>query len=190
VIGRIRGTLVGLSGSGAVVDVGGIGYEMAMSGRDLGTLPPVGEQLVVYTHLHVREDQMALFGFVTAEGRDLFRDIIGVSGVGPKLALAILSTLTPDRLRMALLSEDVDALVAVPGIGKRSAQKLILDLRARLEISGTSTLAGGGALSEVRDALEGLGYGAGEIREAITGLDAEAEVADLLRSALQRLGRP
>jgi len=188
-IGRVRGTLVERSGSAAVIDVGGVGYEVAMPGRDLGALPALGEEVVVHTHLHVREDQLGLFGFIDVEGRDMFRDLIAVSGVGPKLALAILSTLTPERLRVALVSEDVDALVAVPGIGKRSAQKLILDLRARLEITVGTVPGGGGALAEVRQALEGLGYGGPEITGAITGLDADGRVDDLLRSALQRLGR-
>lgn len=186
-IGRIRGTLVGRSASEALVDVAGVGYEIAMPGRDLGALPALGEEVVVHTHLHVREDLLALFGFATVQARDLFRELITVNGVGPKLALAILATLTPDRLRMALVSEDVDALVAVPGIGKRSAQKLILDLRARLDLE--PVLSGGGALAEVRDALEGLGYGSPEIRDVLSGLDADGRVDDLLRSALQRLGR-
>jgi|SRR3990172_8559326 Holliday junction DNA helicase RuvA len=188
-IGRIRGTLVGRSASEAVIDVAGVGYEVVMPGRDLAALPPLGEEVVVHTHLHVREDHLGLFGFITPEERDLFRDLITVNGVGPKLAVAILATLTPERLRVALVSEDVDALVSVPGIGKRSAQKLILDLRARLEIVGESALTGGGAMSEVRDALEGLGYGAPEIRDALAGLDGDGRVDDLLRSALQRLGR-
>ncbi|OFW66896.1 MAG: Holliday junction DNA helicase RuvA [Actinobacteria bacterium RBG_16_68_21] len=189
-IGRVRGTLVEHAPSGVVIDVAGIGYEIAMPGRDFGALPAVGEEVVLHTHLHVREDQMALFGFATAEGRDLFRELITVSGVGPKLALAILSTFTPERLRLALVSEDVDALVEVPGIGKRSAQKMILDLRARLELAAELSPAGGSSLAQVRGALEGLGYGAPEIREAIAGLDADGEVDELLRSALQRLGRP
>jgi len=189
-IGRIRGTLLDHSGSGVVIDVAGLGYEIAMAGRDLGALPPVGEEVVVHTHLHVREDQMALYGFTTAAGRDLFRELITVSGVGPKLALAILSTFTPDRLRVALVSEDVDALVEVPGIGKRSAQKMILDLRARLELVTELPPSGSSVLAEVRGALEGLGYGAPEIRDAIAGLDAGGKVDDLLRAALQRMGRP
>lgn len=184
-IGRLRGTLFERTDSGAVIDVAGVGYEVAMPGRDLTALPGLGEEVVVHTHFHVREDQMALFGFATVEGRDLFRDLITVTGVGPKLALAILTTFTADRLRLALVSEDVDALVEVPGIGRRSAQKMILDLRARLELAPTA----GNALAEVRGALEGLGYGAPEIREAIAGLDADAAVDVLLRSALQRLGR-
>lgn len=188
-IGRVRGTLVERAPAGVLIDVGGVGYEVAMSARELAALPDLGEEVVVHTHLHVREDQQALFGFSSGETRDLFRDLIAVSGVGPRLALAILGTLTPDQLRRAILAEDVDALVMVPGIGKRSAQKLILDLRARLGVSADGIPGdGGGGVSEVRAALENLGYTGTEIREALEGLDATTEVSDLLRSALQRLG--
>lgn len=189
-IGRVRGILVERSGAAVLLDVAGVGYEIAMPGRDLAALPALGDEVVVHTHLHVREDQMALFGFASSDARDLFRELITVSGVGPKLALAILTTFTPDGLRLALVSEDVDALVEVPGIGKRSAQKLILDLRARLEMVTELPGSGGSAMAEVRGALEGLGYGGPEIRDAIAGLDADAKVDDLLRAALQRLGRP
>jgi Holliday junction DNA helicase RuvA len=190
-IGRIRGTLVERSGTGVVIDVGGVGYEVAMPGSDLAALPALGEEVVVHTHLHVREDQLALFGFAAAEGRDLFRQLIEASGVGPKLALAMLTALSPAQLHAAVAAEDVDALVAVPGIGKRSAQKLILDLRPRLGIaSGGIPGEEGGAVADVREALEALGYSTQEIRQALDGLDADTGVEDLLRTALQRLGRP
>jgi len=188
-IGRLRGVLAERTTAGVLVDAGGVGYEVAMPPRDSAALPPVGEEVVVHTHLHVREDTMALYGFATEDGRDLFRDLIGASGVGPKLGLAILATLTPDQVRMALTAEDVDTLTTVPGIGKRSAQKLVLDLRARLEMPA-GDLASGGSLSDVRGALEGLGYASAEIREALDGLDTTQAPEALLRAALQRLGRP
>jgi len=189
-IGRIRGVLAERTGLGVLVDTGGVGYEVAMPARDIAALPPVGEEVVVHTHLHVREDVMALYGFSSEEGRDLFRDLIGASGVGPKLALAILATLTPEQLRVALAAEDVDTLTAVPGIGKRSAQKLVLDLRARLAMPEGELVGAGGALSDVRGALEGLGYASSEIREALQGLDTSQAPEVLLRAALQKLGRP
>ena len=187
-IGRIRGTLVDRSAAGVLVEVQGIGYEVMMSSRDLGSLPSVGEEVVIHTHLHVREDQMALFGFGSASARDLFRVLLGASGVGPKLALAMLATLGPDELRAAVLTDDVAALSAVPGIGTRTAQKLVLDLRARLDLPDGVIPGSDSSMSAVRDALEGLGYASVEIREAITGLDSADPVEDLLRAALQRLG--
>jgi Holliday junction DNA helicase RuvA len=189
VIGRLRGMVVSKGIDAAVVDVAGVGYEVALSPRSLGELPAVGEEVVVHTHLHVREDQMSLFGFCSEDERDLFRVLLGASGVGPKLALAMLGSLRPTELRRAVVTEDVDALTLVPGIGKRSAQKLVLELRARLELPEAEMLGGGSALAEVRDALEGLGYQAAEIREALNGLPADGEIEDLLRGALQRLGR-
>jgi Holliday junction DNA helicase RuvA len=189
-IGRLRGVLAERTAGGVLVDVGGVGYEVFMPAGDIAALPPVGDEVVVHTHLHVREDAMALYGFAAEEGRDLFRDLIATSGVGPKLAVAMLATLTPHQLRVALATEDVDTLTAVPGIGKRSAQKLILDLRARLTMPDGELATAGGSVTEVRGALEGLGYGASEIREALDGLDAAQGTQDLLRSALQRLGRP
>lgn len=186
-IGRLRGQLVARHADGVTVDVGGVGYEVAMPVRDLAALPPVGEEVVVHTHLHVREDQMALFGFADEDGRAVFRHLLGASGVGPKLALAILGALGPERLRAAVAAEDVDTLTTVPGIGMRSAQKLVLDLRARLALpSGGIPTTGG--LGAVRSALEGLGYGNAEIRDAVEGLHGE-DVEAMLRTALQRLGR-
>jgi Holliday junction DNA helicase RuvA len=190
-IGRLRGTLVHKDVARAVLDVGGVGYEIAMSPRSLGELPPVGEEAVVHTHLHVREDALSLYGFAAEDERDLFRILLGASGVGPKLALAVLGTLSPSDLRTALLTEDTDALTAVPGIGKRSAQKLVLDLRARLELPDAEAVLGGGgsALADAREALEGLGYQSAEIREALDGSAPVLTVEDLVRDALRKLGK-
>ena len=166
-----------------------MGFEVVMSPRGLGEVPSVGEPAVVHTHLHLREDGVSLFGFPTVEERDLFRILLGASGVGPRLALALLGTLRPGDLRRAIVTADADALCVVPGVGKRTAQRLILDLRARLELPELEEVPGAGSLAEVRSALEGLGYQAAEIRQALEGLPAEGETEVLLRSALQRLGR-
>jgi Holliday junction DNA helicase RuvA len=186
-IGRLRGTLAHKGAAGVVIDVGGVGYDVAMSPRGIGELPPTGEEAVVHTHLHVREDQMALFGFGAEEERDLFRILLGASGVGPRLAMAVLGTLRPDELRRAVLTEDTASLTAVPGIGKRSAQKLVLELRARFEMPDALPQAGTAA-AEAREALEALGYQAAEIREALDTSDAEATVEVLVREALRKLG--
>ncbi len=187
-IGRLRGTLVVVGATGVVIDVGGVGYEVALTAAALGDLPPIGEEAVIHTHLHVREDQMSLFGFTSVDQRDLFRLLIGVSGVGPKVAMAILGTMTTDDLRRAVATDDVAALTAVPGIGKRSAQKLLLELRPRLELS-EAVVGSSGAMAETRAALEGLGYQPEEIRAAMRELSADLPVEELLRRSLQHLGR-
>lgn len=187
-IGRVRGVLADLSPTGVVVDVHGVGYDVAVSSRALGELPPLGEEIVLHTHLHVREDQLALFGFPTVDQRELFRLLIGVSGVGPKVALAILGTLSVDELRAAVVSDDVAALTSVPGIGKRSAQKLLLELRPRLEVPDIG-VAASGSVAEVRVALEGLGYGSEEIRVALAEMPTDLPVETLLKQSLQALGK-
>lgn len=186
-IGRLRGVLASRRGSAVLVDVGGIGHEVTMPTREIGDLPPVGEEVVVHTHLHVREDQLALYGFTTEATRDLFRVLVAAPGVGPKLAVAMLATMTHDQIRVAVHAGDADALTTVPGIGGKTAQKLIIELRSRLD-AGEAPLEPSGGVSAVRQALEGLGYTAGEIREALDGLDTSIEVEDLLRAALQRMG--
>jgi Holliday junction DNA helicase RuvA len=188
-IGRLRGTVAAKGAEGLLLEAGGVGFEVMMAPRGLGEMPPVGEPVVVHTHLHLREDGVSLYGFPTGEERDLFRILLGAGGVGPRLALALLGSLRPNDLRRAIVGADADALCVVPGVGKRTAQRLILDLRARLEMPELEEIPGVGSLAEVRSALEGLGYQAAEIRQALDGLPTEGETEALLRSALQRLGR-
>lgn len=188
-IGRLRGTMVAKRPDGVVVEVGGVGYELSVTVRDLAELPGVGEEIVLHTHLHVREDAMVLFGFSTDRGRDFFRVVLTAPGVGPKLALAMLSTLDVDELHGAIVGEDIDALTVVPGIGKRSAQKMILELKPKLVDMPVGSVAGASsARPQVRDALEGLGYTANEIRTAMESVDGTLPVAEQIRSALQVLG--
>jgi Holliday junction DNA helicase RuvA len=190
VIGRLRGTIVAKQPEAVVVEVGGIGYEVAATPRGLAELPGIGEEAVLHTHLHVREDQLALFGFPTDRERDLFRLLLGASGVGPKVALAICATLEPDRLTQAVLADDTATLELVPGIGKRSAQKLILELRPRLDLPDAELPgATGGPHAEVRAALEALGYQPAEVRAAMAELPGAGDTEDLLRQALQALGQ-
>jgi len=187
-IGRLRGTLVDKSDGSVVVEVGGVGYVVAVTPRTLTNLPPRGEQAVLHTHLHVREDQLSLFGFDTIEDKDLFALLLGVSGVGPKVGLAILATMTPDQLRMAVVSGDTAALTAVPGIGKRSAEKLMVELRPKMEAS-IDTASGSGPMSDVREALSGLGYGPDEIRDTLATMPHDLPIEDLLKRSLQQLGK-
>ena len=188
-IAQIRGILVAARASAVVIDVGGVGYEVAVTPRTLAALAGVGEDVVVHTHLVVREDAHFLFGFFSEADREAFRVLITVSGVGPRVAMAILSVMTAADLRRAVATEDVDALVAVPGVGKRSAQKLILDLRPKLADGGADVLDGGPAPVQVRQALEALGYSAAEIREVAPHLDAGLPIAEQLRAALKSLGK-
>ena len=188
-IGRVRGVVVQRGPGVVVLEAGGLGYEVAITPRGLADLPPLGEEAVLHTHLHVREDHQALYGFLSEPERDIFRALLGASGVGPKLAMAILATLSPAELRRAVGADDVAALEAVPGVGKRTAQKLILELRPRLELADGNLPSEGGGLSEVRAALEALGFGAPEIREALRDMAGEGSTEELLQQALQSLGR-
>lgn len=129
-----------------------------------------------------------MFGFTTADQRELFRLLLGVSGIGPKVALAILGTLTADELRAAVLADDVSALTSVPGIGKRSAQKLLLELRPRLELPDIE-LTGGGPKADARVALEGLGYQPDEIRGVLTSMPGDLTVEELMMRSLQELDK-
>lgn len=187
-IGRVRGDLLAVGADAVTVDVGGVGYEVAVTGRTFEEIPGIGSEIVLHTHLHVREDQMALFGFTTGDDRDLFRLLMGVSGVGPKVGLAILATMTADDLRRVVATDDAAALTAVPGIGKRSAQKLLLELRPKLDVPD-GDLQASGPLGEVRTALEGLGYQSDEISGALRDLPADLPVEELLRRSLQALGK-
>ena len=130
----VRGELAAVEADKAVVDVDGIGFGVFMSGQALGMLPSVGEQVKIYTYLNVKEDAMQLYGFLTRDDLEIFRLLIGVSGIGPKGALGILTGLTPDELRFAVMSKDVKAISAAPGIGKKTAEKLILELKDKLRI--------------------------------------------------------
>jgi Holliday junction DNA helicase RuvA len=188
VIGRLRGTIVDRGLDAVIIDVGGVGYSVTVTPRTLVGLPGIGDDAVIHTHLHVREDQLSLFGFTTTVERDLFDLLLGVSGVGPRVALAILATLTPDDLRAAVVANDLGALTAVPGIGKRSAEKLMLELRPKLEVQ-SDAIATSGPMSQAREALEGLGYTAEEIRGALSMLSSELTVEELVTQSLQQLGK-
>ena len=187
-IGRVRGTLVERRLDSVTIDVQGLGYEVAVTPRTLSGLPGVGEEVVLHTHLHVREDQLALFGFDTAIDKDLFSTLIGVSGVGPKVAMAILGTLTYEQLRVAVSADDVATLTEVPGIGKRSAQKLLIELKPKLDVI-EGELAPSGPMAEVREALSGLGYAPDEIRGTLAEMPEDLTVEEMLRRSLRELGR-
>ena len=186
-IAIVEGTVAERSGDRVVIMAGGVGYELLVSAATLGALPPAGRNARVLTHLHVRDDAMTLFGFATSAERELFVHLIGVNGVGPKLALAVLSVLTPQALRRAVVDGDPDAITVVPGVGKKVAARIVLDLKERL--GGVVELPSLGAIAEVREALVAMGLSNEEVRDATGDLDPDGEPVEvLLRRALQRVG--
>jgi Holliday junction DNA helicase RuvA len=190
VIGSLRGTVLERTATGAVLlEVAGVGYRVAVTTAALSRLVP-GEAAFLFTHLHVRDDALDLYGFDTRDERDTFEALLGANGVGPKLALAAISAITPPALRRAVAESDLDALTVVPGIGKRLAQRLLVDLQARLDGPEREPVVTGTAPSpraEVRAALTELGYGPEEVRDALGRLPDDGSVESLLRDALRQL---
>jgi len=190
-IGSVRGTLIERTAGGeVVVETGGVGYRALVPLSAVPSLRP-GSPAFLFTHLHVREDAMVLYGFPTRDERDTFEALIGATGVGPKLALAILSVHPPTALRRCLAEDDLAALTLVPGVGKRTAQRLLVELKSRLEVPdldlGAGTDVAVGARTEVREALTGLGYSTDEVRDALGQLVDDGEVETMLRDALRLL---
>lgn len=170
-----------------VIDVNGVGYEIQVTPRDLTSLPGIGEEIVVHTHTYVREDDISLYGFAAEWDRELFRVLLTASGVGPKVAMAMLASLTAEQIIRAIVAEDSDALTVTPGVGKRGAQKIVLELAPKL--AGREVeITGGGALVSVRQALEGLGYSTAEINAVVTDVNPEDPLELQIKTALQSLG--
>jgi len=187
VIGRLRGILVERS-SDLVLDVAGVGYVVSVTPRTLAALPGLGEEVVLHTHLHVREDTLGLFGFTTNRELFTFKLLLSASGVGTKVALAILATLTPEAVASAISMEDVTLLSTVQGIGKRTAQKIILELKPKFAAT-EAELPSGSSLAIVKEALQGLGYQGVEIAGVLSGLPDDEPVELQIRLALQALGK-
>lgn len=186
-IAFLEGKVVEKAGDRVAISVGGIGYEVLVPTSTLARVPAVGRQARLFTRLHVREDALTLYGFSTTEERALFDLLVSVNGVGPKVALAFLSVLSPEAFRRAVGSGDVAALTVVPGVGRKMAGRVLLDLRDRLG-GGGGTVAG--PLAEVREALLSLGLSPQEAQEALAGLeDGDRPVEELLRAALRTVGR-
>jgi holliday junction DNA helicase RuvA len=205
VIGSLRGRLLHRGASEVHVEVGGVGYLVVVSPTTAVALGDEGDEVFVWVHHHVREDAQTLYGFATRDERVTFEALLGAHGVGPSLALGILSVHAPLALARILADDDVAALCLVPGVGKKTAARLLIELKARLDIpigdvapavaaggNGNSNGDGAGgaarsARSDVRDALAGLGYSPDEIRTATAELPDDGNVSALLREALQRL---
>ncbi|MGO9455492.1 MAG: Holliday junction branch migration protein RuvA [Acidimicrobiales bacterium] len=192
-IGSLRGTLGARSGEGEVViEVGGVGYRVSVTTAGAAALGSVGSDVFLHVHTHVREDAIVLYGFAHDDERRCFEALLGAHGVGPALALAIMSSLSPATLSTAVLEDDAETLCAVPGVGRKTAARLLIDLKSRLDLPDLSAapFAGAGvgsARAAARAALAELGYGPDEIRAALEGAREDLGVEELLRVALREL---
>ena len=193
----VNGTVAETGPNLAVIDCGGVGYACATTNYTLSQLKK-GERAKLYTHLHVREDIFELYGFSSQAELNSFRMLIGVSGVGPKAALSILSATTPEGLAMSIITGDEKALTVAPGIGKKIAQRIILELKDKLakEQGSFDTRAGvlspvstGGKTQEAASALAVLGYSSQEISAALKGVDTALPVEKIIRIALKKMVR-
>lgn len=197
----IRGTLAEITEEGIVVDNHGIGYAIWVPGQVFNYLPSVGEEIKIYTYHYVREDMMALYGFLTREDVTIFKMLIGVSGIGPKGALAILSVMSTDDLRFAILSEDAKAISKAPGVGAKTAQRLIIELKDKISLEDAfeQKLANQvekiekspitGVKNEAILALTALGYSQSEALKVISGIEIheDSQVEEVLKAALKQM---
>lgn len=191
-IGSLRGEILERDLSGKVlIEVGGVGYVVHVSHRVLAELEP-STQAFLYVHHHIREADQQLYGFVTREERMTFQVLIGVHQVGPALAMAILATHPPKALVDIVADQDVAAMTLVSGVGKKTAERLLVELKSRLDIPMLDGVGGSGAgsgvVADVREALIGLGYADVEIRDTLRDLPPADDAAELLRDALKALG--
>jgi Holliday junction DNA helicase RuvA len=193
---RLRGILVEKDTEGVVIDVGGVGYRSSASLATLRALPSLGEECVMHTRLVVREDAMFLFGFAEREERAAFDVLTAVTKVGPKLALSVLSSMSPQEISEAVARGDVLKLSSVPGLGKKTAERLVLELRGKSlaafgpepVVAGGGGGGGGGPYMEARDALTALGYSLEEAEKALKDVPPQDSVEKYIKEALRRIG--
>ena len=204
-ISYVKGELAAIEEQKAIIDVGGIGYGVFMPHQALAMLPSVGNEVKLYTYLNVREDAMQLFGFLTKDDLEIFRLVIGVSGIGPKGGLNILSCMSPDELRFAIMSGDAKMISSAPGIGKKTAEKLIVELRDKVDIekmldhaahpeetiqTDMAKTSANEMQSEAVQALVTLGYGSAESLRAVKKTSVQCQtVEDILKEALDKAER-
>jgi Holliday junction DNA helicase RuvA len=199
VIGSLRGTLLDRGAGEVLVEVGGVGYTVVVAPTTAVSLGAIGDEVFVWVHHHVREDAETLYGFAGRDEKATFVALIGAHGVGPALALAILSVHAPAALARILADDDVAALCLVPGVGKKTAARLLVELKARLDVplgdavpvavgaGGNGSGATPSPHADVREALAGLGYSPDEVRTATAGLPEDGDASALLRLALAKL---
>jgi holliday junction DNA helicase RuvA len=187
VIARLRGTPVSYEAEGLVLDVGGVGYRLYATPSAV-RLADGADEVSLHTHLHVRDDAMQLFGFADADERELFEQLLSVSGVGPKVALAIVSGYTPGELKRAIVREDADLFQTIPGIGKKTAQRVVLELKEKitpLAAVEAPHLGAGDGHVVARDALVELGYSLAEAEKRLSDTDPDLPPAERVRQALR-----
>jgi holliday junction DNA helicase RuvA len=190
VIGFLEGKLAGKTADGCLLDVGGVGYKLSCSTTTMAALPADGQRCRLWTHLHVREDVLSLFGFESDGEQRMFEALLTVGSVGPKVAVQLCSAFTAESFRRVLVAQDAASIASVPGIGKKTAERIVLELRDKL---GTSELdvasSAGDVVAKARSALENLGYSPGEVRVALARVERaeRAGVEEVIRSTLQML---
>ncbi|HVL81138.1 MAG TPA: Holliday junction branch migration protein RuvA [Actinomycetota bacterium] len=182
---HLQGRVESVTADAAVISLGGVGLRVQMPTGDLAGL---SGEVTLHTVMQIRDDEVHLYGFTTDRARELFKALMKVTGVGPKVALAILSFHAPDALERAIASGDHGAMSLVPGIGKKKAQRIVLELRDSLGVPEVGESPATGAAAEVREALKGLGYTAPEISKAMASLPADGDAPTLLRHAMRALG--
>lgn len=196
----IKGKLAEINTDHIVIEAGGIGYQVFISLQTFDYLPSVGEDLKIYTYLYLREDAMILYGFLTKDDLELFKLLISVSGIGPKGGLAILSTLEADDLRFAILSGDAKSISKAPGVGGKTAQRVILELKDKLSLEDAfeaktehvqknAAAAGGSVKNDAVMALTALGYSSTESLKAVSAVEIteDMDVEEVLKAALKHL---
>jgi len=192
VIASLHGKLESLGSEWAVINVGGIGFQVYMPTSTLSTLSTIGEEVKLYTHLHLKEDNATLYGFASADELGLFQTLITVSGLGPKLALAMLSAMNVEKLTMAIASGSTDLLTVTPGIGKKVANRLILELKDKIGAGWITTPAAALAQenADVLAALTSLGYSVSEANRAVATLPPSSDLSleEKLKQALGYFG--
>lgn len=195
-IGQIFGTILEKQAPQLIVDVRGIGYEIDAPMSTFYQLPDVGKEVRLYTHFVVREDAQLLYGFYTQQERQLFRTLLRVNGVGPRLALTVLSSATPDEFVRSVLNNDTDSLVKLPGIGKKTAERLVIEMRDKLtewtpslaQVKGATQTERHQTLQDAISALLSLGYKQQEANRAVTKIDdGAAPSEELIRRALKEM---